>query len=178
MRLRRAVLQISAKSSVPPRLPLHKSRSLPSPSQSTLPQLLIPRHFNSFSSNVYKKPRGRRPSADPGVCKLVIRHAPHLRAHTNTRNPNPLIHLLHGSLDTPGGGVSPFSATSAISALRSPSHSAATSARTRKPSPAPLPLLTTYCSLITPIFTSLLLYLVPLLKSVPPILQEPQCLKP
>jgi hypothetical protein len=30
-----------------------------------------------------------------------------LRAHSNARNPNPLMRLLHDSLDTPGGGSSP-----------------------------------------------------------------------
>ena len=56
MRLRRAVPKIPAKSSVPPRLPLHKNRSLRTRSESTLPQPLIPPHFKSFISNVYKKP--------------------------------------------------------------------------------------------------------------------------
>jgi hypothetical protein len=58
MRLRRAVLQISAKSSVPPRLPVYKSRPTLTPSESTLLQLLIPLHFISFISNTYKKPGG------------------------------------------------------------------------------------------------------------------------
>jgi|SRR5271167_471562 len=47
MRYRRAVLQNPSKSSVLPRLPLHKSRPLLTPSKSTLPQVLIPVHFNS-----------------------------------------------------------------------------------------------------------------------------------
>src|SRR5271155_2212791 len=58
MRLRRAVLQTPAKPSVPLRLPFHKNGSLPTSSQSTLPQLLISLHFNSFRTNVYKKPGG------------------------------------------------------------------------------------------------------------------------
>src|ERR1700686_5409583 len=58
MRLRCSVLQISPKPAVPPRLPLYKSRhSLPRP-ESTLLQVLIPLHFNSFISNTYKKPGG------------------------------------------------------------------------------------------------------------------------
>jgi len=55
MRLRRAVPKIPAKSPVPPRSPLYKLRPLPTPSESTLPQLLIPLHFKSFISNTYKK---------------------------------------------------------------------------------------------------------------------------
>ena len=58
MRLRRAVLQITPKSLVPPRLPLYKSRPFLTPSKSTLLQLLIPLHFISFISNTYKKPGG------------------------------------------------------------------------------------------------------------------------
>jgi len=75
MRLRRAVLKISAKSSVPPSLPFHKNRSLLTPSQSTLPQLLIPPHFNSFRSNVYKNPEGGAPPPTPKI-QPVTRHAP------------------------------------------------------------------------------------------------------
>jgi len=60
MRLRRAVLKIPAKSSVPPRSLLYKLRPLPTPSESTLPQLLIPLHFKSFISNTYEK-TGRGP---------------------------------------------------------------------------------------------------------------------
>ena len=55
MRLRRAVLKIPPKSSVPPRSPLYKLRSLLTPSESALPQVLIPLHFKSFISNAYKK---------------------------------------------------------------------------------------------------------------------------
>jgi hypothetical protein len=55
MRLRRAVPKIPAKSSVPPRSPLNKFRRLLTPSESILPQALIPFHFNSFISNAYKK---------------------------------------------------------------------------------------------------------------------------
>ncbi len=56
MRLRRAVLKIPSKSSVPPRSPLYKLRPLLTPSESTLPQVLIPIDFKSFISNTYKKP--------------------------------------------------------------------------------------------------------------------------
>ncbi len=110
MRLRRAVPKIPAKSSVPPRLPLHKNRPLPTSSKSTLLQLLIPLHFISLRMNVYRKPGGGSPSPHPKVLQLVTTHAslcisvsvhpsiviplhllfPVPRAHSNVRNPNPL----------------------------------------------------------------------------------------
>src|SRR5579863_9097099 len=65
MRLRRAVLKIPAKSSVPPRSPLYKLRHLLTTSESTLPQVLIPLHFKSFISNTYKKPGGGTPLPAP-----------------------------------------------------------------------------------------------------------------
>jgi hypothetical protein len=71
MRLRRAVLKIPAKSSVPPRLPLRKNRSLRTRSESTLPQSLIPLDFKSFISNVYKKPREGVPRSGPKFLQLV-----------------------------------------------------------------------------------------------------------
>jgi hypothetical protein len=120
MRLRRAVLQTPAKSSVLPRLPFHKNCFLPTPSQSTLPQLLISLHFNSFRTNVYKKTGGRGPAAEPKVCQLVTCHKPRLRTRTNSCNPNPLIRLLHSSLDTRVGGVPAFSVYSVASALKFP----------------------------------------------------------
>jgi len=109
MRLRRAASKIPAKSSVPPRLPLHKYRPLPTPSKSTLPQLLIPLHFISLRMNVYKKPGGASPSPHPKVLQLATTHAslcisvsvhpsfviplhllfPALRAHQRPQ-PNPL----------------------------------------------------------------------------------------
>ena len=55
MWLRRAVPKIPPKSPVLPRLPLYKSRPLPTRSKSTLPQMLIPLHFNSPRINTYKK---------------------------------------------------------------------------------------------------------------------------
>ena len=68
MRLRRAVPKFPAKSSAPPRLPLRKNRSLRTRSESTLPQLLIPLHFKSFISNVYKKPGEGCPVPGPKFC--------------------------------------------------------------------------------------------------------------
>jgi hypothetical protein len=72
MRLRRAVLQIPAKSLVPPRLPVYKSRPLLTLSESTLLQVLIPLHFISFISNTYKKPgRGSLPFT-PKFCNSLL----------------------------------------------------------------------------------------------------------
>jgi hypothetical protein len=56
MLLRHAVLQTSSKSSVSLRLPSYKSRPLPTPSKSTLLEVLISLHFNSLRINTYKKP--------------------------------------------------------------------------------------------------------------------------
>src|SRR5579864_5518243 len=64
MRLRRAVLQIPARSFLPPGLPFYKIHLLSTHSKSTLLQLLIPQHFNSPRINTYKKP-GRGVSSEP-----------------------------------------------------------------------------------------------------------------
>jgi hypothetical protein len=103
MRLSRAVPKIPTKSSVPPRLPFHNNQFLLIPSQSTLPQLLIPLHFNSFRSSVYKKSEGWDPTAKRRVCQLVTHNSPRLRTRRNPRNPSAFIELLH-NLRTPGGG--------------------------------------------------------------------------
>ncbi len=58
MRLHRAVLQTPPRSSIPSRLLFHNSCPPLTPSESTLPQLLIPLHFMSFIGNTYKKPGG------------------------------------------------------------------------------------------------------------------------
>jgi len=71
MCLRRAVLQIPPELSVPPRLPLYKSRLSLTRPESTLLQVLIPLHFISFISNTYKKPGGGTPSSSPRVLQLV-----------------------------------------------------------------------------------------------------------
>ena len=65
MRPRHAVLQIPPKSSVPRRLLLYKNSHPLTPSESTLPQVLISLHFNSFISNTYKKPGGGPHSGAP-----------------------------------------------------------------------------------------------------------------
>jgi hypothetical protein len=70
-RLRHAVPKVPAKSSVPPRLPLHKTRLLPTRSESTLLQLLIPLHFNSRRYNVHKKPWERTHRSSHQVLQLV-----------------------------------------------------------------------------------------------------------
>lgn len=179
MCLRRAVLQIPAKSSAPPRLPFYKNRFLPTPSQSTLPQLLISPHFNSFRTNVYKKPGGSGAAAKPKGCKLVTRHMPRLRTRRNSRNPNPLIRLLTLPVTHGGGGAgatvqphsssspltqqapqhsiscpflfSSFSVPSVTSALKPPFHPAEISAHSRKAIPATssLSLFTTHHPLLT-----------------------------
>jgi hypothetical protein len=105
--LRRAVPKIPAKSSVPPGLPLNKSRALPTRSESTLPQLLIPLHFKSRISNTYKKPGEGAPRPSSKVLQLVTTRSPVLRTHSNARNPNPLYRLLHDSLDARGVGARP-----------------------------------------------------------------------
>jgi hypothetical protein len=100
--------KIPAKISVPPGLPLNKRRSLPTRSESTLPQPLIPLHFISFGCNVYKKPGEGPVRLSPKVLQLVTSPSPLRRARTNVRNPIPLMHFLHNSR-TPrgwGGGLS------------------------------------------------------------------------
>jgi hypothetical protein len=71
MRLSCAILKTPPKSSVPPRLPFYKSRTLRTPSESTLPQLFIPPGFNSRISNTYKKPGEGGPPFSPKVLQLV-----------------------------------------------------------------------------------------------------------
>jgi|HubBroStandDraft_6_1064221.scaffolds.fasta_scaffold67057_2 hypothetical protein len=150
MRLRRAVLQIPSKSSVPPRLPLHKSRSLPTPSQSTLPQLLIPLRFNSFSCNVYKKTRGRRPAADPRVRKLVTRQAPLLRTRRNPRNPSPFMELLHNLRTPRGWGLSLLYVLCALCVKNPiPTHPDLNSPTQTDPRTSSLSLFTIHYSLLT-----------------------------
>jgi hypothetical protein len=103
MRLRRAVLQIPAKSSVSHRLPLHNSRPRLTHSESTLPQLLIPLHFNSFRSNTYKKPGGGYPSQDHKVSHSLLR-TPRRTAHTRTPATLMLSMAYFTVLCAPGGG--------------------------------------------------------------------------
>jgi hypothetical protein len=100
MALRHAAPKTSSRSPAPPRSPIDKQRLLPSPSESTLPQLLIPRDFNSCISNVYKKPQGGGAASSPKfVNSLPPLSAP--VAHTRmAHNLNPLYVLLHGSLYT------------------------------------------------------------------------------
>jgi hypothetical protein len=112
MRLRRAVPKIPLKSSAPSRLPLHKSHIFPSHSESTLPQMLIPLHFNSRRFRVYKKTGEGVPPLHPKVLQLVTPATPSSRTHTNAYlpraaakgKPNHLYRLLHGSLDIRGVG--------------------------------------------------------------------------
>jgi hypothetical protein len=110
MRLRCAVLKIPARSSVSPGLPFTKNPSLPTHSESTLPQPLISLHFISFSCNVYRKPGEGKGRPRPKVLQLVTICFPILRARTKPRNPNPLYALPHNSRTPRGWGISGGSA--------------------------------------------------------------------
>jgi hypothetical protein len=88
MRLRRAALKIPAKSSVPPRSPLYKLRPLPTPSESTLPQVLIPLHFNSPRINTYKKTGREEPLFQ--LQSLATRHYPLAAPAHAQQHPQPL----------------------------------------------------------------------------------------
>ncbi len=105
MRLRRAVPKIPAKFSILPRLPLNKSGPLPTRSESTLPQLLIPLHFNSCISNAYRKPGEGVPRSSPKVLQLVTLRSAFPRTCRNSRNSIPLIRLLHNSRTGRGWGI-------------------------------------------------------------------------
>jgi|HubBroStandDraft_6_1064221.scaffolds.fasta_scaffold75936_2 hypothetical protein len=83
MCLRRAVLQIPPKSSVPPRLLLDNRILLLNSYKSTLLQMLISPHFNSPRVNTYKKPGRGYASRIPTVTQLVTtQRSPH-RAYTS-----------------------------------------------------------------------------------------------
>src|SRR5208282_6590885 len=103
MRPRRAVLQTPPKSSVPPGLLLHKNRTPRTPSESTLPQLLISLHFKSFISNAYKKPGGRCPASSPRVWQLVTPSTSRICSRTMACNSNP-VYGFRTLLVTHGGG--------------------------------------------------------------------------
>ena len=119
-RLRRAVPKIPSKSSVPPRLPLHKDRALLTPSKSTLLQLLIPLHFISRRMNVYKKP-GRGPLLPAQqFCKLVTTHKRTNSTRWCARIPIPFIAFRTLSV-TQGGGCAcllPISSSASHSSVR------------------------------------------------------------
>jgi hypothetical protein len=106
-RLRRAVPKIPPKSSVLPRLPLNKSASLPTRSESTLPQLLIPLRFISCISNTYKKARrgARRPTP-----RFVNSSLAAFRSGARTRTAATSIpSMLYFTTSVhPGGGGMPF----------------------------------------------------------------------
>jgi glyoxylase-like metal-dependent hydrolase (beta-lactamase superfamily II) len=120
MRLRRAVPKIPAKSSVPPRLLLYNNRSLPSPSKSTLLQLLIPLHFISPRINTYKKPGGGYPSSSPKVLQLVTAHKRANSTRRCPRIPNPFMHFRALSVTHGGGGACslPTSSSASHSSVR------------------------------------------------------------
>jgi len=93
MRLHSAALQTPIKSSVPPGLPLHNLCPRLTHSESTLPQLLIPLHFNSPRINTYKKNRRGCPPQNHKVSQLVTPSASSIWSRRNVCNPNPFIHL-------------------------------------------------------------------------------------
>jgi len=129
MRLRRAVLQIPPKSSVPPGLLLHKNPHPLTRAESTLTQVLIPLHFISFISNTYKKPGGGTPSSSPKVWQLVnpspqfvITPSPQFVIPSEARNllfppsvalslPHYLITSLHRANVDAASSISPLFAT-------------------------------------------------------------------
>jgi|HubBroStandDraft_1064217.scaffolds.fasta_scaffold74333_1 hypothetical protein len=75
MALCHAVPKIPAKPSVLPGSLIYKPQFLPTPSESTLPQLLIPLYFNSCISNTYRKHQGGGPHFYPKVWQLVTSHS-------------------------------------------------------------------------------------------------------
>jgi len=106
MRLRRAALQIPARSFLPPGLPFYKIHPLSTHSKSTLLQLLIPLHFNSPRINTYKKPgRGCLLRASK-FCNssLSMRHGIRHAAPPASSIPSivyfTLLCMLHGSGDS------------------------------------------------------------------------------
>jgi hypothetical protein len=104
MRLRRAVPKIPAKSSYLAALPFYKSRPLRTHLESTLAQVLIPRHFISFKSNTYKKQGGGTPSFSLKVWQLVTGTLPSA-THSQQRPQRFSIHRLASRFSGyPGGG--------------------------------------------------------------------------
>lgn len=144
MHVCRVVLKIPAKISVAPGLPLNKSRRLPTHSESTLPQPLIPLHFISFSCNVYKKTGEGPARPSPKVLQFVTTCSPVLRAGTNVRNPNPLTHLLHKSRTPRGVGATLFLSGTAnpgcLFSQRAEEHDARSTATRHAPTGPQVPL--------------------------------------
>ncbi len=84
---------------------------------------MIPLHFKSRISNVYKKPQGKGHISTPKVLQLVTTQSPLLRTRRNARNPNPLYALLH-NFRTPrgvGSASEEFGAHTNPSVIPSPS---------------------------------------------------------
>jgi len=90
MCLRRAVLQIPAKSSVPPRLPFYKICSLLTHSESTRLHVLIPLHFNSPRISTYKKPGRGSLLPAPKFCNSSLPTCHPICSHSKARNLHPL----------------------------------------------------------------------------------------
>ena len=104
MRLRRSLLQTPAKSSCLHGLLFPNSRRRLTPSESTLPQLLIPRHFISFISNTYKKAGGGPLSGPQSFATRYSLHFTNL-AHIPTPS-TPIFSMVYAQLSSrPGWGV-------------------------------------------------------------------------
>ncbi len=126
MRLRPAFPKFPADSSATPRLPLNKKRSLPTHSESTLPQPLIPLHFISFIRNVYRKPGEGPAHPCPKGLQLVTSPLLFLRSRTNIVYPERSLQGQSHSAHTtyflirgePGVGVSPSGTAKLFSIAR------------------------------------------------------------
>ena len=114
----RAVLQIPSKSSVPLTLPFYKIRPLPTPSKSTLLQVLISLYFNFPRINTYKKPGRGSLLLDPKFCNSSLPTPRHcsLAAHHLPLATVPVTSFIatltdHSQLAENPATLSPFSAT-------------------------------------------------------------------
>ena len=104
MRLRRAVPKIPPKSPFPHWLPLYKNHLSLTHAESTLPQVLIPLHFNSRRIRVYKKNGGGVPPLYPKVLELVTTAASSMRARTGTPQTQSPLRFTSRISVYPGGG--------------------------------------------------------------------------
>src|SRR5579863_1795922 len=102
---RLVVPKIPQQPSVPPPLPLYKNDCRLTRPESTLPQVLIPLHFNSCISNAYAKPQGGAPHANPKVLQPVT---PAPRSFRPPCTPHAPLATHHSSLVTL---VTPFPVT-------------------------------------------------------------------
>ena len=102
MRLRRAVPKIPPGCPVPLRLPLYKNRLLLTHSESTLPQVLIPLHFNFRRIRVYKKTGERLSRFTQRFCNSSLPPR-HPSAHARTAA-NPITSMAYSRFSGYPGG--------------------------------------------------------------------------